>query len=307
MLRFGLIIVVFILIAIYIFRLGWTGKISGSFRAVSLILVALLLVLTGVGMYYNMTHYSVQTVQEEFSERRQEVLAQIEELLSRQDYTRARELAAKYHSQVQDRALDRLYRESRKNELQEKAKRTEPSDHAALAEIYSKLAELTREATFRQKARQERESLRAQKEQALLQKVKSLGPDALGRRMLGYKRLRKLNPRQPRYQQQYETLLRRKEDLLQNTPWSDICDSTSLDQCAHIGYLAQYTDRTGENGKDQPKVLGEILGISQRSKGTLISKDGTVAPEDGQYYIVSNSTAIRLIKTEFVQAVDPFQ
>jgi len=307
MLRFGLIIVVFILLAIYIFRLSWEGKISGSFRTVSLVLVGLLIVLTGVGLYYNVTQYSVQTVQEEFSERRAEILDRIEGHLKRQEYTRARELAATYHPQIQDRRLDRLYRESRKKELLEQAEKVDPSNHQALLAIYSQLAELTREAAYRQKAAQQREKLRDQKEQALLEQVRALDADALGRRLLGYRRLMELNPEQPQYKQQYESLLRRKDDLLQNTPWSDICDSASLDECAHIGYLARAAEGMGQQDAGRKRILGEILGISQRSKGTRISRDGTVAPEDGLYYIVSNGTDIELVKTAFIEAADPFE
>jgi hypothetical protein len=269
--------------------------------------VGLLILLTGVGLYYNVTQYSVQTVQEEFSERREDILARIEGHLNRQEYTRARELAATYHPQVQDRRLDRLYRESRKNELLEQAEETDPSNHQALLTIYSQLAELTRKSAYRQKAAQQREKLRAEKEQNLLQQVRALEADALGRRLLGYRRLMGLNPEQPQYKQQYESLLRRKDDLLQNTPWSDICDSASLDECAHIGYLARSAKGMSQQEAGRERILGEILGISQRSKGTRISRDGSVAPEDGLYYIVSNGTDIELVKTAFVEAVDPFK
>ncbi|MFW6388524.1 MAG: hypothetical protein ACOCY9_01325 [Desulfohalobiaceae bacterium] len=117
--RFALIIVLFVLLAVYIIRIGTQGKISGMFRTVSLILLCVLLGLSSLGYYYS-RQQSVDTLQERFSAQKETILHEIQSLQEQQKYTRARELADSFLTQVQDHRLKELRQESRRLELEAK-------------------------------------------------------------------------------------------------------------------------------------------------------------------------------------------
>jgi hypothetical protein len=303
MLRYSLILVVFLGLIIYVFRLGKRGQISGRFRTVSLILLALLTVLVATGLYYNATHYSVQTVQEEFSQNRSELLNRIRAHLDAGEYERARKLAGKYQD-IQDPELERLFKRSREAELLKRAEQLDdPPSREGLA-VWKELAELTGKPEYRDKARQLRTALVKKAEKEMLERMDALPDWSLAAKALGYSRLERIDPGNVTYRQRFDNLKQQADQRIQGSPWNDICSASTVEPCAHFGFLVR---RSQEDRDSRSKLLGEVLGVSRRSKGTLIDRNGTTAPEDGYYYLVFRSDHLVLKDVRFVEVEDPFQ
>jgi hypothetical protein len=304
MLRYVLLVVGFLVLAVYLLVLGARGQISGRFKTVSLTLLGLLAVLAGVGLYYSHSHYAVDTVQEKFAENRESILERIERLQQRASHEEALRLAERYIREVQDPRLDKLYRRSREAELLERAERLEGKRPRELLSVWRELAELTQKETYRQRYAEQKRKLRDLQEARLLGEVRGLPENATARRMLGYRLLLELNPGHAAYKKRYDRYARALESRIQNSPWNDICSSTgTLAYCRHVGYVLKPLSQAGEDSK----LKGTILGVSRRSKGTLVSRDGEVAPENGYYYIVDPGIdRLVLHKVDYADATYPF-
>jgi hypothetical protein len=281
--RFALIIVLFILLAAYIFRLAALGKISGTFRTVSLILLCLLLGLSVLG-YYSSRQQEIQTLQETYSSQKNSILEDIQELKQEQQFSQARELADKYLARVQDTKLEELRRESRRLELEKKIQNQnlEPQE---LLKAYQELAALTQEPRYSMLWQEQKQKIQQKKEERLLQHLEELPRQSLAQRLLAYQSLLQLRPEKSGYQQQRDLLQQTIASRINSTHWSNVCDRESTDYCKHIGWLAFEAASAGQ-ASSQPS--GEILGVTWRPKGTLISRDGQHAPENSYYYILFN-------------------
>lgn len=302
MIRYSLILFVFVLLILYVLHLGRRGQISGRFKAVSLVLLGILIILVSTGLYYNTKYYSVQTVQEDFSQNRKDILKRIRDLQAEGQYAQARKLVEEYQD-VQDPALDKLYRESREAELLKKAESLEGSSPQQQLPVWKELVELTGKATYRDKLRQQQDTLARQAEKAILDRIQELPPWSLSAKALGYRLLQRIDPRNITYQQRYDSLKQAANERIQDSPWNDICSASSIPACAHFGYIVRL-----DNGQESAtgNRTGEILGVSRRSKGTLIDRQGTTAPEDGDYYILLDSDRLSLRNVQFVEATNPF-
>jgi hypothetical protein len=267
-------------------------------------LLGLLAVLAAVGFYYSSSHYTVHTVQESYSENRESILERIETLQRRGKHEQASRLAQRYIREVQDPRLDELYRRSREKELLEKAERLKGERPRKLLSIWRELAELTQRDEYRKRYAKQKKKLRSMQEARLLREVRSLPGNATARKMLGYKLLLELNPGHASYKQRYDSFSRALENEIQDSSWTDICSSTgSLAYCRHVGYVLAPLSES-ELGSSRN---GTIVGVSRRSKGTLVSRDGAVAPENGYYYIVDPGTGpLVLHKVDYADAAYPF-
>ncbi|MFP4629644.1 MAG: hypothetical protein ACLFMQ_02855 [Desulfohalobiaceae bacterium] len=278
--RLALFIVLFVLLAAYILRLGAQGKISGRFRIVSLLLLSLLLGLSGLG-YYSSKQQSVDTLQGKFSAQKDSILEEIQELQKQKEYQQARELADKYLSQVQDPVLERLRRQNRRLELENRLQ-TQDLEARDQLEIYQELAELTQEPRYGLLWQEQKQKILKKQEQRLQQHLEKIPRSSLAQRLLAYQELLRINPEQKTYQQQGDRLQQAVDSRIQDSHWSNVCGRESTDYCGHIGWLA-YEAAAGERSE---QVLGEVLGLTWRPRGTLISRDGERAPENSYYYII---------------------
>ncbi|MFP4392769.1 MAG: hypothetical protein ACOC43_07040 [Desulfohalobiaceae bacterium] len=296
--RFALIIVLFVLLAVYIIRIGTQGKISGMFRTVSLILLCVLLGLSSLGYYYS-RQQSVDTLQERFSAQKETILHEIQSLQEQQKYTRARELADSFLTQVQDHRLKELRQESRRLELEAKLQNQdlEPQE---LLQAYQELSELTQDPRYSMLWQEQKQKIRQAKEQKLLQHLEALPEDSLAQRLLVYHSLLQIKPEESAYQQQRDNLQQSISSRIDNSLWSNVCGREGTDSCEHIGWLA-FEATPGEQASSQP--LGEILGVTWRPRSTLISRDGDRAQENSYYYILYDWGQDKV----FLQQVDSVQ
>lgn len=298
MLRYFIIIVAFILIILYVISLASKGVIPKRFRMVSFILLGILLIFLSLGLYYNYRHYSLQTIQGEFAANKDSIINQIQNYYHNEKYTQARELAEKY-VQVQDQQLRKLYKKSRQAELLKQAEKFKGKHPQKVLLIWKELAKLTKNPKYQQLIQKQKEKLQKQKENYLLDKVNKLPPKAISAKALGYKNLQQLKPDKSIYKQQYDNLMLKIREKIQNSPWSDICSSSSIPYCSDFGHMAMLSNTENE--------LGYIMGVSWRPKGTLISRKGQTAPEDSYYYIVSTKTNLVLYKADYIQTQNPFE
>jgi hypothetical protein len=67
--------------------------------------------------------------------------------------------------------------------------------------------------------------------------------------------------------------------------WQNICPSKDCIYCKNVGKDAY--NAFGAKVLREVK-LGKIIGISWRSKGSLVSKDGRVSPRNAYYYIIDD-------------------
>lgn len=296
--RFALIIVLFVVLAVYIFRLAAQGKISGTFRAVSLILLCVLLGLSGLG-YYSSRQQEMQSLQDTYSSQKESILQDIRELQQEQEFSRARKLAEKYLAQVQDPALEELREKSRQAELENILQQEDPGPRELL-QIYQELSELTQEPRYSMLWQEQKQKIRQEKEARLLQHLEELPRQSLAQRLLAYRRLLQLNPEDNTYQQERDRLQQSISSRIDSTHWSNVCGRESTDYCEHIGWLA-FKAASGEQASSRP--LGEVLGVTWRPRGTLISRDEERASENSYYYILFDWRENRV----FLEQVDYVQ
>ncbi len=281
MYRLALIIIIFIFLILYVFRLGAQGKISGRFRIVSLTLLCLLLALSSLGYYYS-KQQTVLTVQEEFSAQKEAILQEIRNLYQEQDYSQARELAQKYKTRVQDTALEDLYRKTRQAELEQRLEQETLSPEEKL-QIYQELARLTQGPEYNMLWQEQRQHIERQKEQDLLDYIQDLPQSSLGRKYLAYQKLAEVNPGHAQYKQELDRYWQSIQSRIKASHWSDICARENIEYCRHIGWLAFEASSAATSAN---QALGEIIGVTWRPKGTLIAADGSRAPENSYYYLL---------------------
>ncbi|WP_027371083.1 hypothetical protein [Desulfovermiculus halophilus] len=303
MLRYAAIIVGALALGVYVLVLAARGNISGRFRTVSLVLLALFLLLAGIGLYTTQTRYSVQSVQEEYSSRQGEILTRISELYSQEDYSRARELAEKYQ-RVNDPRLDAWYRRSREAELTERIDTLPDTAYEERLAIWEELYKLTSKEEYATRLRDARSTWRKSQEELLTKRINALPSKALAQKALGYELLMELNPGRVLYKQRHRAYVQQMEARIQDTPWSNLCASRTMDPCRHVGHRVESVQ-----GQTGIKVqTAEICGVSWRPKGTLISRDGQTAPENGTYFLVHDwdTDMIVLINTAYVRVSHPY-
>lgn len=280
------------------------GYISERFRKISLALLSLLLILVFTGIYYNYKYYAVQSVPEEFSANRKKILDQITSYYQNQEYTEARKLAQKY-LQVQNLRLQDLYEKSREKELLSQIEALNSNNLKRELELWQKLAKLTDKETYKKKIEKQKKKIKEAKETKLLNQIHKISYQFPAQKALGYKRLHQLFPENAIYEQELSHFRQKVETFLQNSPWSDACSSTKLSYCQYKGYLAYLPEENFEK-TSSPQKVGEILGVSWRPKGTLISKKGKTAPKNDYYYIISDSEKLFLYQVDYLQKKDPF-
>lgn len=303
MFRYAVIIVGALILGIYILVLASRGTISGRFRTVSLILLCLFLLLAGAGLYTTQTRYSVQSVQEEYSSQKSEILDHLSELFAEQKYSRARGLAEKY-LQVNDPRLDAWYRRSREAELLLQIEDLPDTAYEERLDIWKELLDLTENDKYAAKAQQVRAHWREFQESMLREQISSLPAGAIAQRALGYELLKALAPGNVLYKQRHRAYVQQVGGKIEKTPWSNLCTSREMDLCQYVGYQIE----TVEGTTRIDIRTSEICGVSWRPKGTLITRDGQTAPENGAYYFVHDweKDVVVLINTAYVQVRDPF-
>jgi len=305
MFRYAIILVAALLLVGYILVLTARGTISGRFRTISLLLLTMFLFLAGAGLYTTQTRYSVQSIQEEYTSEQDEILAQIAELYSANNFRQARELAGKYRT-INDPRLDTWYRRSREAELLQKIKQLPDSAYEKRLNILEELFDLTSKEEYAVKRQEVRSKWRKFQENLLTDRIKELPSGAAAQKALGYELLIALNPDNALYKQQHKTYVQKVEKLIAATSWSDRCSSQNMDSCKNVGHqVVSIVDSYRTNISAQS---AEICGVNWRSKGTLIAGDGRTAPEDGTYYLVHDweKERIVLINTAYVQTAHPF-
>ena len=304
MIRYALIILAFLALVVYVSYMAARGAISGKFRTISLVLLGFLLILVGTGLYYNQKYYSVQTVQEEFAARRQEILNTIQEHLDNRKFGEAAGLAAKY-TEVNDPVLQRLYVRSREAELLQKIENTDRENHDLRLKLWRKLHDLTGKTEYQERIEKEKELAARAEEKRILNILQDIPESHIAQQALGYEILQDLNPEKASYRLKYNDSKQQIETRLQNTLWSNACSRISLSACEHFGYLAL----EGQTPADEEKTgFGEIWGVSRRPKGALISEEGEVAPENGFYYIVHEfeTQSLTLYHIESIEVENPY-
>ena len=306
MFRYALIIIAFLLLVAYVIYMGARGAISGTFRSISLVLLALLLVLVGTALYYTTTQYSVQTVHEEFAADKKSIRHSIRQHLAKGNYEQAADLAERY-LEVNDPELKRLYEQSRESQLLQSIEQLPREDHRQRLRHWKKLFDLTGKAQYKQRIAAERQRLDRAREQTILDILHTIPETHIAQRALGFSLLEELNPENPRYTKKQNSYQLRVEERLQNSPWSDVCSRTHRAACEHFGYLA-FKPQTGAE-EAAGDAFGEILGVSHRPRGALISRDGRVAPENAYYYIVHDfeQEALVLHSIQYLQVRNPYE
>jgi len=304
MFRYAFIIVGALILGVYILVLASRGTISGRFRTVSLILLCLFLLLAGVGLYTTQTQYSVQSVQEEYSSQKNEILDQLSQLYASQEYSQARKLAERY-LQVNDPRLDEWYQRSREAELLQQIQDIPETAYEDRLDIWKELLDLTGKDKYDSRVQNVRAQWREFQEGLLRDKIDNLSDQATAQKALGYKLLMGLAPNRVLYKERHRTYIQQLEEKIEATPWSNHCSSRKLDPCQYLGYkVASVVE--GQN-RIQSQT-SEICGVSWRPRGTLITRDGQTAPENGTYFLVHDwqKNLIVLINTAYVQAEHPF-
>ena len=304
MFRYAVIIVGILVLVGYVLFLAARGSISGRFRTISLTLLALFLLLAGFGLYTTKTKYQVQTVQEQYTTNKKDILESISSLYTDQKFTQARKKAEEY-MQVNDPRLDRWYRRAREAELLQQEEALPDTAFAQRLSLWEELAELTQRDQYAKRAEEVRQVWYQAQEKDLVHQIKSLPAQALAQRALGYELLTRLNPDRPLYKQQYRSYLQRIESRIHDSPWTNLCDSRRVEYCDQVGYaLKSILTEASSIHADS----AEVYGVSWRPKGTQISQSGRVAPEDGTYYLVHDWTSKRLllINVAYVHLRHPF-
>jgi hypothetical protein len=93
--------------------------------------------------------------------------------------------------------------------------------------------------------------------------------------------------------------------LIEDSPWNTICPSPEVSYCEQIGLVAYPPNQSVIRAEARP--LGPILGVSWRPQGTLVSRNGSVAPEDGYYYLVAHQDQVALFDVDYVRKKNPFE
>ncbi|MFO7803055.1 MAG: hypothetical protein R6V55_12245 [Desulfovermiculus sp.] len=303
MFRYALIIVGALVLGVYILVLAARGSISGRFRTISLILLCLFFLLAGAGLYTTQTRYSVQSVQEEYASRKQEILDRLSRLYADQEYTQARKLAQKYQ-QINDPRVDSWYRKAREAELLQRIKDLPEIKYKQRLNIWKELYDLSGKQSYAANLEQVKDMWRTFQESLLTERIDNLPDKALAQKALGYALLTRLNPERVLYKQRHRTYRQQIEEKIEASSWSNRCSSRNMEFCRYVGYRV-------ESVQGQPRIevqSSEICGVSWRPRGTLITRDGRTAPEDGSYYMIHDwkNDLIVLINTGYVQAVHPF-
>jgi hypothetical protein len=305
MFRYAIIIVAALLLVGYILALAARGTISGRFRTISILLLTMFLFLAGAGLYTTQTRYSVQSIQEKYAAEQDEILSQIAELYSANNFRQARELAEKYHT-INDPRLDSWYIRSREAELLQKAKELPDSAYEKRLDIWEELFDLTSTEQYAGKRQEVRSNWRKSQENLLTERIKELPSGAAAQKALGYELLLALSPDNALYKQQHRTYVQKVEEWIAATSWSDRCSSQNMDSCKNVGH--KVVSIVDSYQTDISAQSAEVCGVNWRPKGTLIAKDGRTAPEDGTYYLVHDweKERIVLINTAYVQTAHPF-
>jgi hypothetical protein len=276
--RFGLIVFVLAAVLILVFRQLSRQGTTRRFRVVVLVLLGVLLVLAGLGLYSTWRQPQDLMPQTEFARDSDEILDRITKLLQDQDYTQAYKLAQRY-KQVQDPRLEQLLNQAREQVLLSRIKALKPDRPMEVARLYQRLQELAPNKGYQALAQDWRQKASDQEAQALQQALKQIETDKYPLRWLVYRRLHELAPEDPGFAQQKEALDQRLSKHIEQSPWTSICSSSAIRYCRFKGFVAWDPVRQ--------RRLGGILGVAWRPKGALISVDGqSTAPKDAYYYIV---------------------
>ncbi len=303
MLRYSIIIVLFIALLIYLIRLIFSKHIQGRLRVASLILLAMLLFVLGAAVYSNYQNYSVQTVQERFQSNREKIIKDIKGYYQSKNYTKARQLAEEY-LKVQDPELREWFVRSREAELSQEIDNLPVDAHRKRLDILKDLARLTDKKVYEQRIQAENNLYKKALEEGIKDRIDKLSSNDLAQKALGYELLLEIYPQNAVYKQKYEELRQQIKSLIEDSDWNSVCPSKSVPYCQHIGFLAYGAQKEEKAGSK--KALGQIVGVSWRPKGTLISRDGRVSPEDGYYYLVYRQDRVFLYHVDYVAKENPY-
>lgn len=282
-LRFGILLFFFCLLLIAVIRSLVKGEYGGRFRTVTLTLLLVLLVLMITGGFYSQQHYSVDTVQSEFAADREEIMRDMAILMERGEYDQAWQLASRYTS-VQDREFEVLARKSRELMLLAEVEETGNNTVREL-EIYRELVDLRPLPAYQERLQTLEERQSKEEVQEILSVIESLPEEKAGLRMLGYSMLSRMVPDRKAFRFEMQRYAQQLQDRLDASNWISICSSSDVRYCQFVGYDAlQLKDDQVETKAGD--LLGEILGVVWRPRGTSIDAAGSTAPEDGYYYIV---------------------
>ena len=298
MFRYVIIIAIFIILTGYVLYKAHIGEINARFRTIALVLLSLLLLLSGIGLYSNVKYYSVDSPEQDFASNKQEILSKIKNYYENQDYAEARKLGEKY-SEVRDEDLRHWYEKSLQKELEKKARRYSFEDPGKAISIYKRLWELTFEPEYRKRLQELQTEIKIQEEKFLLDRLSSISRARIGARFWIFRQLLKLYPENNSYKEQYETLQMKMSQRIRKSPWTGICSSSDVSYCANVGMLA-VSGSEGTEGSAN-KVLGDILGVTWRPRGTLINRSGSLAPENAYYYLIDKQESIFLQKCSITQ------
>jgi hypothetical protein len=296
--RYAIIIAIFIVLTGYVLYKAHLGHISAKFRTVTLVLLSLLLLLSGIGLYVNLKYYSFESQEQEFASQKQEIIARMKEYYKEGKYNKARELGESY-KQVRDEDLRYWYEKSLEKDLAQKASSLSSKEPEQAISIYKRLWKLTSKTEYQDKLQKLQERIKKNQESLLLEKLDSISEDRLGSRFWVFKQLLELYPENAAYRQQFESLKMKIKQKIQQSPWTDVCSSSDTKFCKHIGMLA-ISEMQGGN-KDKENIWGEILGVSWRAKGTLVNRSGELAPENAYYYIIDNQKQLILKKCAIIK------
>ena len=303
MFRYSIIIVIFIVLLIYLLRLVFSEHVQGRLRVASLVLLGIFLFVLGAAVYSNYRNYSVQTIKEEFQSNREQIIKDINSYYQNKEYTKARELAQKF-LKVQDPELREWFVRSREAELNQRLANLKKDAHQKRLEILKELARVTGKEVYKQSIEAENRRYKVAIEERIKERIDQFATRDLAQKALGYKLLLEVYPEKTIYRQKYEDLRQKIKSLIEDSPWNSVCPSNSVPYCQHIGFVAYASKEVKRSESKSP--LGQIFGVSWRPKGTLISRDGRVAPEDGYYYLINAQDQMVLYHVDYVAKENPF-
>mgnify|MGYP006422474767 CR=1 FL=1 len=298
MARVGILrLLVLVVVVLVVRQLSRQGT-SPRFRIVVLVLFGILLLLAGLGVYSTWRQPQSFLPQTEFASQRATILETLRGSIDAGEYSEAYTYARRYR-EVQDPALERLRQKAHEGMLLEKIEVAAPEEPGRVAQLYSQLAELAPQKGYADLADKWLEKARKREQQHLQTLLAELPADQHPVRWLIYRRLHQLVPENPQFAKREEELAQALGQLVQASPWRDVCSSSAVRFCRFKGFTA--FDPVAE------ERLGGILGVAWRSKGSLITADSEqTAPENAYYYIILPATGrVELSKTAQTTTVLP--
>lgn len=298
MARLGvLLFLVLVVVALVVRQLSRQGT-SPRFRIIVLGLFGILLIFAGLGVYSTWRQPQSSLQQTQFSSQRTAILQTLREHIDAGEYSEAYTYAQRYR-EVQDPALERLRQEAHEGVLLEKIEDATPDEPGRVARLYNQLTEIAPESGYAEKEEKWLDKAKKLEQQRLQNILAELPADQHSSQWLIYRRLHQLAPENPQFAKREEELAQALEQLVQASPWSDVCSSSAVRSCRFKGFTAY--DPVAE------ERLGGILGVAWRPKGALITAESEqTAPENAYYYIILPATGgVELAKTSQTTTVLP--